>query len=326
MRLVFAGTPEFAATALSAIVTAGHEVRCVLTQPDRPSGRGMKLVPGAVKQRALSCAIPVWQPATLKDEAVQSRLGELFAPAESEVMIVAAYGMMLPQRVLDMPRLGCLNIHASLLPRWRGAAPIEHALIAGDTETGVCIMRMEAGLDTGPVLLARSLPIDARDTSGSLREKLGTLGAQTIVEVLAALAVHGRNAITAHPQPETGVTYAGKIRKTDAWLDFRMSVNDLDRRIRAFDPAPGAFGLLGGETIKIWGARPGARRRDPASPGSIVSANRDGIQIACGADGRDTLVVDELQKSGGKRLAAPRFLAGFPLAAGACLESPPAHS
>jgi methionyl-tRNA formyltransferase len=326
MRLVFAGTPEFAATALDAIVAAGHEVGCVLTRPDRPSGRGMKLMPGAVKQRALGYAIPVWQPATLKDQAVQSRLGELFAPVEAEVMVVAAYGLILPQPVLDLPRLGCLNIHASLLPRWRGAAPIERALIAGDAETGVCIMRMEAGLDTGPVLLARKLPIDVRDTSGSLREKLGALGARTIVEALAALPARGRNAIAAHPQPETGVTYARKIGKAEAWLDFRMSANDLDRRIRAFDPAPGAFGLLGGEMIKIWRARPGARRSDPTSPGSIVSTARDGVQIACGADGRDTLVVDELQKSGGKRLAASRFLAGFPLAAGECLESPPAHS
>jgi methionyl-tRNA formyltransferase len=326
MRLVFAGTPEFAATVFDAIVAAGHEVVCVLTQPDRPSGRGMKLVAGAVKQRALSHQIPVWQPATLKEPALQSRLGELFAPGKAGVMVVAAYGLILPQAVLDMPRLGCLNIHASLLPRWRGAAPIERALIAGDGETGVCVMQMEAGLDTGPVVLARRLTIDARDTAGSLREKLGALGATAIVDALAALAARGSNAIPATPQPEAGVAYADKIGKAEAWLDFRMGASGLDRRIRAFDPAPGAFGLLRGEKIKIWRARPGARRIEPALPGSIVSTGREGIQIACGADGRDTLVVDELQKSGGKRLAAPRFLAGFPLAAGECLESPPAHS
>ena len=326
MRLVFAGTPRFAATALDAIVAAGHQVQCVLTQPDRPSGRGMKLLPGAVKQGAASHGIEVWQPATLKDQAVQARLAQLFAPAAAELMVVAAYGLILPHAVLDTPRLGCLNIHASLLPRWRGAAPVERALLAGDAETGICIMRMDAGLDTGPVLLARKLPIDARDTAGSLREKLGALGAAAIVEVLSAIAAGGRDAVNAQAQPDAGATYAQKIGKAEARLDFRLSADELDRRVRAFDPALGAHGVLRGDAVKIWRARPGPRRAEPAAPGCIVAAGRQGLDIACGADGRDTLRAEELQKSGGRRLAVAEFLAGFPLAAGECFALPAANS
>jgi methionyl-tRNA formyltransferase len=326
MRLVFAGTPEFAVPALDAIVAAGHAVDCVLTQPDRPSGRGMKLLPGAVKQRAMGHGIPVWQPATLKDPAVQGRLGELFVPGAAQIMVVAAYGLILPRAVLDLPRLGCLNIHASLLPRWRGAAPIERALLAGDAETGVCIMQMDAGLDTGPVLLARSMGVDARDTSGSLRQKLGALGARMIVEALAALAAGGRESLVPHPQPDAGVTSAPKIGKAEARLDFGMSAADVDRRIRAFNPSPGAYALLRGEMIKIWGARPGAGRFEPASAGSVVSADHRGVAIACGADGRDTLVVEELQKPGGKRLAAPQFLAGFRLRTGDIFDAIPSQA
>ncbi len=246
MKVIFAGTPEFAAQALKAIVEAGHEVPLVLTQPDRPSGRGMALQPSAVKKLALEKGIEVFQPLSLKDVAAQQKIAALGA----EVMVVAAYGLILPQAVLDLPRFGCLNIHASLLPRWRGAAPIQRALLAGDAETGVCIMQMEAGLDTGPVLLRGAFPIVEEDTTASLHDRLAELGAQLIVEAL------GKLPLKASVQPDAGVTYAHKIEKAEAVIDWRRSAVELDRHIRAFNPFPGAQALLGGQTVKLWQAMP----------------------------------------------------------------------
>jgi methionyl-tRNA formyltransferase len=236
MKLIFAGTPEFAAQSLSAILAAGHQVALVLTQPDRPSGRGMTLRPSPVKALALASGIEVFQPLTLKDPAVQERLHAVGA----EVMVVAAYGLILPQAVLDLPRYGCLNIHASLLPRWRGAAPIQRAILAGDTETGVCIMQMEAGLDTGPVLLSDRLPLASDETAGSLHDKLADLGARLIVNALEKIP------LPAVPQSDTGITYAAKIEKAEALLDWRLPAAEIERKVRAFNPFPGAATMLEG--------------------------------------------------------------------------------
>jgi methionyl-tRNA formyltransferase len=318
MRLVFAGTPPFAARALDAILRAGHEVVGVLAQPDRPAGRGMRLVPGAVKQRALDAVLPVAQPASLRDAEAQRALAAWFGDGYADVMVVAAYGLLLPPAVLAMPRLGCLNIHASLLPRWRGAAPIERAILAGDTTTGVCIMQMEAGLDTGPLLMQRNTQILARDTAHTLRERLASVGANAIVETLSAL--QRGDTLTSQVQATEGVTYAGKIAKADAALDFSQSAIELDRKIRAFDPVPGAFANLRGTTIKLWSATPRTHAA-PALPAGTVRGCEDGhLLLACGVDGRDTLMVEELQKPGGKRLKAVQFLQGFALSPGERFE------
>ena len=300
MKLIFAGTPEFAAQALDAIIAAGHEVALVLTQPDRPSGRGLALRASPVKERALAAGIDVFQPPTLRDVTAQ----ETIRAVGAEAMVVAAYGLILPQVVLDMPRFGCINIHASLLPRWRGAAPIQRALLAGDAETGVCIMQMEAGLDTGPVLSSGELSIADDDTAATLHDKLAALGAELIVDALARLP------LAPCPQPDAGVTYAAKIEKAEAPLDWRRSASELERQVRAFNPFPGATASLGGQPLKIWQARAEAGR---AQPGEIVSAGRDGIVVGCGAG---LLRLVEVQKAGGKRLSAADFLAGMPLAAG----------
>ncbi len=300
MRLIFAGTPEFAATALLAIVDAGHDVTLVMTQPDRPAGRGMSLQPSPVKRLALERGIAVFQPSTLKDAAAQERI----VATGAEVMVVAAYGLILPQAVLDLPYLGCVNIHASLLPRWRGAAPIQRALLAGDSETGVCIMQMEAGLDSGPVLLREAVPIGAEDTAGSLHDRLAVLAARLIVAALARLPLAGQ------PQPEEGVTYAHKIGKGDALIDWSVSAAELDRQVRAFNPVPGAQASLGGEAVKVWRA---AAVAGNGEIGRILRVDRDSIVVACGAG---ALVVAELQKAGGRRLPVRQFLAGNPLAAG----------
>lgn len=300
MRLIFAGTPEFAATALLAIVDAGHDVMLVMTQPDRPAGRGMSLQPSPVKRLALERGIAVFQPSTLKEAAAQERI----VATGAEVMVVAAYGLILPQAVLDLPYLGCVNIHASLLPRWRGAAPIQRALLAGDSETGVCIMQMEAGLDSGPVLLREAVPIGAEDTAGSLRDRLAALAARLIVAALARLPLAGQ------PQPEEGVTYAHKIGKGDALIDWSVSAAELDRQVRAFNPVPGAQASLGGEAVKVWRA---AAVAGNGEIGRILRVDRDSIVVACGAG---ALVVAELQKAGGRRLPVRQFLAGNPLAAG----------
>ena len=297
MKLIFAGTPEFAAVALRAIINAGHEVVLVLTQPDRPSGRGMKLRYSAVKEVALAAGIEVFQPQTLREHDAQERLRSFAADA----MIVAAYGLILPQAVLDMPRWGCLNIHASLLPRWRGPAPIHRAILAGDGTTGVCIMQMEAGLDTGPVLLAESLPIVSDDTTGALHDKLAELGAQMIVKALHQLP------LKPNPQPGTDACYAVKIEKSEAALDWRLPAAQLDRQIGAFNPFPGAFADLDGFAIKIWRAD---QMTICGTPGQIVSIDTDGIVVACG---EGSLRLTELQKAGGKRLPVAQFLAGNPI-------------
>jgi len=306
MRLIFAGTPEFAAQALEAIVAAGHEVALVLTQPDRPAGRGMALQPSAVKKVALEHGIEVFQPLTLKDAAAQARI----AAVGAEVMVVAAYGLILPQIVLDMPRYGCINIHGSLLPRWRGAAPIQRALLAGDAETGVCIMQMEAGLDTGPVLLRGAFPIEATDTTATLHDRLAALGARLVVEAL------GKLPLPAEPQPAEGVTYAHKIEKVEALIDWSKSAAELDRHIRAFNPFPGAQALFGGQTVKIWQARPVDGQGEK---GTILAIDRSILVVACGTG---ALAISELQKAGGKRLPVQQFLAGHPLKVGDRFDFP----
>lgn len=303
MRIVFAGTPAFAAASLRAVAEAGYDIVLVLTRPDRPAGRGMKLLASDVKQLALERGFPVFQPATLKDPGAQQRLRD----AGADAMVVAAYGLILPPAVLDMFSAGCINVHASILPRWRGAAPIQRALLAGDTETGVSIMRMEAGLDTGPVYLVRRVNIVPGETGGSLHDKLSSLGAQAIVDALPEIASGG---LTAQPQPEEGVTYAAKIAKEEASLSWSADAVELERRIRAFNPFPGASTLSRGEPLKIWQARIADASGEP---GHILSADPDRIVVACG---HGALQLEELQRAGGKRMGGPDFLRGSPLAAG----------
>jgi len=278
----------------------------VLTQPDRPAGRGLKTVASPVKEFALAHGLPVRQPSSLRDSVLQQTL----AAEVADVWVVAAYGLILPRAVLDIPRLGCLNIHASLLPRWRGAAPIQRALLAGDAETGISIMRMDEGLDTGPVYLRRSIRIGARDTAGSLHDALAALGAELICDVLDRLA---HSAPVPHAQPAEGVTHAAKIDKRAATLDWTQSADDIDRFVRAFDPVPGAHTTLAGNPVKIWRARPGAAAAG-TEPGVVLRTGEDGIEVACGSG---SLVLEILQRAGGRRLAAAEFLRGFPVAPGA---------
>jgi len=301
MRVAFAGTPEFARVALEAILDAGFEVPLVLTQPDRPAGRGMQLHASPVKQLALSRGIAVDQPERLKDPATHAPL----LAAAADVLVVAAYGLILPQAVLDIPRLGCINIHASLLPRWRGAAPIQRAIEAGDPETGVAIMRMEAGLDTGPMLLVDRLPIAATDTAATLHDKLAVLGGRLIVEALRKLPQ-----LAPALQPEEGVTYARKIEKAEAALDWRRPAAELARQVRAFNPFPGSVATLRQTAVKLWQAQAEAGN---GAPGTVLASGADGILVACG---EGALRLTELQKPGGKRLCAGDFLRGFPVAAG----------
>jgi methionyl-tRNA formyltransferase len=319
MRAVFAGTPDFARAALERLQAAGFTIPLVFTQPDRPAGRGMKLQPSPVKQFAQERGIAVAQPRSLRLDgkfpqdaaAAQAALHE----AKPDVMVVAAYGLILPPWVLDLPRLGCLNIHASLLPRWRGAAPIHRALEAGDAETGVTIMQMDAGLDTGDMLLAERLPIAPADTTGTLHDKLAALGGRMIVEALELAACGG---LRPQRQPAEGVTYAHKIEKAEATIDWSQPAAVIERRIRAFDPFPGATARLGEETVKVWRAQalPG---RGSVPPGTIVAVDARGIGVACGDGGR--LELTELQRAGGKRLPVADFLRGFPVAAGQRFEA-----
>jgi methionyl-tRNA formyltransferase len=302
MRVGFAGTPEFAAEALQAILAAGHAVPLVLTQPDRPAGRGMKLQPSAVKRCALQHGVAVVQPTSLKldgrcpDEAAQAR--EALQAARLDVLVVAAYGLILPQWVLDLPRLGCLNIHGSLLPRWRGAAPIHRAIESGDTETGITIMQMDAGLDTGDMLLVAPEPIRADDTTAALHDRLATLGGRLIVEALAQAA---RGGLVATPQPAEGVTYAHKIDKREAALDWSQPAEVLARRIRAFDPFPGATFRREGELVKVWQA---VASDGQGVPGEVLSVEADRVHVACG---RGALVLTSLQRAGGRRQTVREF-------------------
>jgi methionyl-tRNA formyltransferase len=315
MRVIFAGTPEFAAVALAQILAAGHEVPLVLTQPDRPAGRGMKLQASAVKQLALQHNIPVAQPLSLRldgkypEDAAQAQAA--IAAANADVMVVAAYGLILPQWTLSAPRLGCLNIHASLLPRWRGAAPIHRAIEAGDAQTGVVIMQMDAGLDTGDMLLTGVRDIDAQDTTATLHDHLAELGATLVVQALADAQAGQLKPVK---QPMEGITYAHKIEKAEAAVNWRDTAETIDRRVRAFNPFPAAAAQLNGEVIKLWRAVPEASNSAAnALPGTVLSADAQGVRVACG---EGMLCVTELQRAGGKRLAAAEFLRGFPLTAG----------
>ena len=315
MRVIFAGTPEFARVALAQLHAAGFTIPLVLTQPDRPAGRGMKLQPSAVKQFALEQSLPVAQPRSLrldgKFPADAQEARDAIAAAQADVMVVAAYGLILPLWTLTAPRLGCLNIHASLLPRWRGAAPIHRAIEAGDLETGVTIMQMDEGLDTGGMLLTERLPIrhagpDA-DTTATLHDRLATLGGRMVVEALELAACGG---LQATPQPAEGITYAHKIEKAESLIDWRLSATALDQRVRAFDPFPGASSLLQGEAIKVWACRPAAEVGTVAvPPGTILQADADGLAVQCGSG---VLWPTLLQRAGGKRLPVADFLRGFP--------------
>jgi methionyl-tRNA formyltransferase len=318
LKVVFAGTPEFARVALERLHGAGFDIPLVLTQPDRPAGRGMKLQASPVKQFALEHGIAVAQPHSLRldgkypEEAADARAALL--AAQADVMVVAAYGLILPQWVLDMPRLGCLNIHASLLPRWRGAAPIHRAIEAGDAATGVTIMQMDAGLDTGGMLLVESLPIADDDTTASLHDKLATLGGRLIVEALELAACGGLRPV---PQPAEGASYAHKIEKHEAAVDWAQPAAVIARRIRAFNPFPGASTTFQGETIKLWCCEIDSDvRMSGKAPGTVLSAEADGVAVQCGAG---VLSLTELQRAGGKRLPATEFLRGFALPVGAVL-------
>ncbi len=304
MNVIFAGTPDFAAHALQAIVAAGFRVPLVLTQPDRPKGRGMKLQASAVKQAALALGLPVAQPTSLKGEDVQA----LLRAQAADVMVVAAYGLLLPEAVLRIPRYGCLNIHASLLPRWRGAAPIQRAIEAGDVQTGVCIMQMDVGLDTGAVLSRHVHPIGAHDTAQSVHDALAGLGAAAIVADLQQIGT-----LVAVPQPNEGVTYAAKLGKEDARLDWQLSATALARKVRAFNPVPGAWVSWQGEPMKIWQGEPVACS---GVPGTVLTATADGIVVACG---EGALSIQQLQVAGGKRLDAAAFLSGRTLPVGTVL-------
>jgi len=311
MKILFAGTPDFARVALQRLLDAGFDVPLVLTQPDRPAGRGMKLQASPVKQLAQSRGIAVTQPRGLRldgrhaDDAAAARVA--IAAAQADALVVAAYGLILPQWVLDAPRLGCLNIHASLLPRWRGAAPIHRAIEAGDAATGVTIMQMDAGLDTGDMLLIEREPIRPDDTTGRLHDRLAALGGRMIVEALERAACGG---LHRQAQPAEGVTYAHKIDKAEATIDWSQPAAAIERRVRAFDPFPGAATVLAGEPVKVWAARvqPGH-----GVAGEVLAVSPLGIEVGTG-DG--VLVLTELQRAGGKRLPVADFLRGFPLERG----------
>ncbi len=310
LRVGFAGTPEFSRLALQSILDAGFTVPLVLTQPDRPSGRGLKLTPSAVKQLAMTHNIPVAQPRSLRldgkypDEALTAQTSLL--AAELDVLVVAAYGLILPQWVLSLPRYGCLNIHASLLPRWRGAAPIQRAIESGDSHTGVTIMQMDIGLDTGDMLLVESLPILATDNAASLHDKLAAQGSRLIVDALHALP---QKTMTRTVQPEQGVTYAAKLDKAEAALDLTQSAETLARRVRAFNPAPGATIALPGinDLVKVWNAV-SLDNLPHTTPGQVLNRTEQGIDIACA---QGTLRLLELQRAGGKRQPAAVFIQGW---------------
>ncbi|HET8941037.1 MAG TPA: methionyl-tRNA formyltransferase [Rudaea sp.] len=317
LRLAFAGTPEFAVPHLAACRSADVEIVVVYTQPDRRAGRGRALTPSPVKCAAIQAGLRVEQPETLKDVDVQRRMHDL----DLDLLVVVAYGLILPRKVLAMPRRGCWNVHASLLPRWRGAAPIQRAVLAGDSETGVCLMQMQAGLDTGPVLLRKVTPIAANDTGGSLHDRLAGLGANLLGEGLQR--VLRDEPMSAQPQSEHGATYAHKLDKREAVLDWNEPAPMLERKVRAFDPWPVAETQLGGERLRVWSAQ--VCEVDPSSskaliPGTLLAANRDGIVVACG---QGALRIVELQRDGGRRMRAADFLNARPDLVDAELPSPP---
>ncbi|MFZ9407340.1 MAG: methionyl-tRNA formyltransferase [Burkholderiaceae bacterium] len=344
MRLIFAGTPVFAERALAALHAAGHTIALVLTRPDQPARRGQKLTASPVKVWAQAHGLPVAQPPSLRDPQAQAMVSQVGA----ELMVVAAYGLILPQTVLDLPRLGCLNIHASLLPRWRGAAPIQRAIEAGDQETGITIMQMDAGLDTGPMRLMRRLPIGPQATGGEIHDALAELGGEAIVQALHELQ---SGVLPMEPQPTEGITYARKLTREDGRLDFTLPACTLVDRIRAFDPVPGCTASLAGTPgqagpIKVWRARvhqqalpdsgqptrgsaaaegssgqEGSGHPEGPVPGTVLQASARGITVACGPDGRESIDLLELQRPGGRRLPAREWLAGSSLAAGDRLES-----
>ena len=321
MKVIFAGTPEFARLALEKLHAAGFDIVLVLTQPERPAGRGMKLQASPVKHWAEERNIPVAQPRSLRlggkypDDALTAKAA--IDAVQADVMVVAAYGLILPQWVLDTPRLGCLNIHASLLPRWRGAAPIHRAIEAGDAQTGITIMQMDAGLDTGDMLLVEKQAIAPDDTTPALHDKLALLGGRLIVEALEMAACGG---FTPQKQPLEGITYAHKIEKTEAQIDWQQSAAVIERRIRAFNPFPGASSVLNGEVIKLQSAHvSGAACTRDIRAGSIISIQNEGIDVATGDS---VLRITHLQKSGGKALAVADFLRGFPVTPGMVFTSP----
>ncbi len=311
MRVIFAGTPEFARVALAHLHEAGFDIPLVLTQPDRPAGRGMKLQASAVKQWAQAQQIPVAQPRSLRldgkypEDAAAARAA--IETARADVMVVAAYGLILPQWVLDLPRLGCLNIHGSVLPRWRGAAPIHRAIEAGDAETGVTIMQMDAGLDTGDMLLVQTLPINPQDTTESLHDALAALGARLIVQALQQAQT---GALQGVAQAADGICYAHKIDKREAALDWTQPASTLARRVRAFNPFPVASSVLGGETIKFWRVQALPPHSRAAQPGEVIAVSAEGVDIATASG---VLRATRLQKAGGKPLEAADFLHGFAL-------------
>lgn len=308
LRVVFAGTPEFAVPALEALARSSHSVAAAYTQPDRPAGRGRKLTPSAVKSAALRLGVPIEQPATLKDEDTIQTLAA-YAP---DLIVVAAYGLLLPQAVLDLPAHGCVNVHASLLPRWRGAAPIERALLAGDRETGISLMRMEAGLDTGPVYARYPLQIDSEDTAGRLRERLAALGARGLVEVIERIAA---GAAHAEAQDAVTATYAHKIEKAEARIDWHLAAEDIARRVRAFNPWPIAESRWQGEQLRIWAAH-AVEREVAAAPGAVIESASAPLAIACGIN---ALALDVVQLAGRRAISAQKFLAAHD-AAGMVLE------
>lgn len=303
MKLVFAGTPDFSVPALDALVQSGHDVVAVLTQPDRPAGRGRKLRASPVADRAAGLGIETRKPESLRRN--ESLLEELRA-MRADAMVVVAYGLILPQRVLDIPVHGCLNIHASLLPRWRGAAPIQRAILAGDKETGITIMRMERGLDTGPMLLVDRLPIHPESTAGDLHDALASMGARLIVQALEGIT---SSSITPRVQPEVGVTYAEKIDKSEAKIDWSSSADAIRRQIHAFNPAPGAWSPLAQERVKLLTAE-SSDRDTGAAPGKAIALDKSGLRIACG---RGTLTVTQLQRPGGRANSPASALQGFDL-------------
>ncbi len=325
MRLVFAGTPVFAERALDALHRVGHDIALVLTRPDKPAQRGQKIVASPVKLWALAQGIEVWQPPTLRDPNTWDRLREVRA----DVMVVAAYGLILPQSVLDIPRLGCLNIHASLLPRWRGAAPIQRAIQFGDSETGITIMQMEAGLDTGPIRRVDRLPIAPDENAASLHDRLAELGAESIVKALAQLA---QGSLPSEPQPELGVTYAAKIVKADGVIDWTQPARVIVDQIRAFDPAPGCAAVLErapDTVLKVWKAQASslASHAPEAVRGTVIAVGDGRVTVCCGpADAAEAVELLELQRPGARRLPTRDFLSGFALHEGDRFSAPTAGS